>query len=115
MFENLTNFSKLVRGAGQMMPRIQAMKDKMAQTDVESQSSSGRVLVILSGSGTLKRLEIDQEMVDTGDKVSLESEIAETINQAIQRAKQIHLQAVQEIVGDLGIPGVDRMLAQLAE
>ncbi len=115
MFENLTNFSKLVRGAGQMMPRIQAMKDKMAQTEVESQSSSGRISVILSGSGTLKKLEIDQGMMDAGDKASLESEIEETINQAIQRAKQIHLQAVQEIVGDLGIPGVDRMLAQLAE
>ncbi len=104
-----------MRGATQMMPRIQAMKDKMSETEVECQSSSGRVLVILSGTGTLKRIDIDQTMVDEMDKVTLELEISETINQAIQKAKQIHLQAVQEIVGDLGIPGVDRMLAQLAE
>jgi nucleoid-associated protein EbfC len=115
MFENLTNFSKLMRGATQMMPRIQTMKDKMSETEVQSQSSSGRVLVILSGTGTLKRIDIDQSMVDEKNKATLELEISETINQAIQQAKQIHLQAVQEIVGDLGIPGVDRMLAQLAE
>jgi nucleoid-associated protein EbfC len=115
MFENLANFSKLVRGAGQVMPRIQAMKERMATTEIEATSACGRVTVKLSGTGTLTRLDVCETFVQSGDKASMEAEIAATVNHAIRKAKQLHLEAVREVVGDLGIPGVDRILSELAE
>ncbi len=115
MFENLANLTKMMRGAGQVMPRIQAMKDKMARTEVEAVSTCGRVSVKLSGTGTLTRLEVCETLLQTVEKQTLETQVAATVNQAIQKAKQLHLEAVQEVVGDLGIPGIDRILAQLAE
>lgn len=115
VFENLANLTKMMRGAGQVMPRIEAMKERMARTEVEAVSACGRVSVKLSGTGTLTRLDVCETLLQAVDKQTLETEVAATVNQAIQKAKQLHLEAVQEVVADLGIPGVDRILAQLAE
>jgi DNA-binding protein YbaB len=115
MFESLKQFSKLVGNAGHVMPRIQAMKEQLAKAEVEAQSASGRVSVTLTGTGTITRLEIHEALFRDGDRQTVQIEVVETINLALQDAKQLHVQAVKEIVGDLGIPGIDRILAQLAE
>lgn len=115
MFENLTNFSKLVRGAGQMMPRIQKMKQDLGSREVEGTSSKGAVTICMSGAGSVTRVEIDAALMESEDKSSLEGEMLEAMNIAIQQAKSLHLKAVREVVGELGIPGIDRILEQLAE
>lgn len=112
MFENLTNLSKLMRGAGSIMPKVQAAKEKLARQEVESISLSGAVRVVLSGGGVVSAIEIRDTSLSGQD---LESEIQEVMNEAIQKAKRLHLDAVQHVVGDLGIPGIDRIIAQLAE
>ncbi len=115
MFENLTNFSKLLRGAGQMMPRIQKMKEKLGKQEVEATSTTGQVTVCMSGAGSVTRIEIDWASIDTEGKSTIEAQVIETMNAAIQQAKSLHLSAVREVVDELGIPGIDRMLEQLAE
>ncbi|MDZ4850411.1 MAG: YbaB/EbfC family nucleoid-associated protein [Pirellulaceae bacterium] len=115
MLENLTNFSKLIRGAGQMMPRIQKMKEDLGKKEVEATSDSGHVSVCMSGAGIVTRLTVSPELLAADEKSHIEAQIIETMNVAIQRAKALHLKAVREVVSDLGIPGVDRMLEQLAE
>ena len=115
MFENLTNFSKLVRGAGQIMPRIQKMKETLAREQVEAKSSLGHVTVHLTGAGIVTRVEIDSALANVESKSSIELEMIEAMNSAIQQAKGLHLKAVREVVNEMGIPGIDRILEQLAE
>jgi DNA-binding protein YbaB len=115
VFENLAGLTKLMRNVGQIRPRVQAMKEKMARTHVEAISMDGRVRVSLSGTGKLTSLEVCESLLAIDEKTRFESEVAATVNQAIEKAKQLHLQAVQEVVGELGIPGIDKILADLAE
>lgn len=115
MLENLTNFSKLIRGAGQLMPRIKKMKEDLGKKEVEATSNSGHVSVYMSGSGIVTRIAVSPELLASNEHSHIEAQIIETMNVAIQRAKALHLKAVHEVVGDLGIPGIDRILEQLAE
>jgi DNA-binding YbaB/EbfC family protein len=115
MFENLTNFSKLIRGAGQMMPRIQKMKENLGKKEVEATSTIGHVTVCMSGAGSVTRVDIDFDLLQRDDKSSIETQMVEAMNLAIQQAKSLHLKAVREVVDELGIPGIDRVLEQLAE
>jgi DNA-binding YbaB/EbfC family protein len=115
MFENLSNFSKLVRGAGQMMPRIQKMKQELGNKEVEATSSHGHVTVCMSGVGSVTRIDIDVALMESDNKSSIEAQTLEAMNLAIQQAKALHLKAVRDVVGELGIPGIDRILEQLAE
>ncbi len=115
MFENLANFSKLVRGAGQMMPRIQKMKQELGNKEVDATSANGHVKVTMSGAGSVTSVEIDATLMENDDKSSIEAQMLEAMNLAIQKAKSMHLKAVREVVSELGIPGIDRVLEQLAE
>ena len=115
MFENLSNFSKLISGAGQMMPRIQKMKEHLGKKEVEATSSSGHVTVCMSGAGSVTRVEINPALMERDDKSSIEAQLLEAMNIAIQQAKNLHVKAVREVVEELGIPGIDRVLEQLAE
>ncbi len=115
MFENLTNFSKLLRGAGQMMPRIQKMKEKLGKEAVEATSTAGQVTVNMSGAGSVTRIEISSALAEGEGRSAIESQVLEAMNDAIKQAKALHLKAVREVVDELGIPGIDRMLEQLAE
>jgi len=115
MFENLTNFSKLLRGAGQMMPRIQKMKEKLGKEEVAATSTTGQVTVCMSGAGSVMRIDIAPALVEGDGRSAIEAQILEAVNDAIKQAKSLHLKAVREVVDELGIPGIDRMLEQLAE
>ena len=115
MFENLTNFSKLVRGAGQMMPRIQKMKQELGSKEVEATSANGHVTVCMSGAGSVTRVKIDVALMESDNKSFIEAQMLEAMNLAIQQAKSMHLKAVREVVSELRIPGIDRILEQLAE
>lgn len=98
-----------------MMPRIQKMKEKLGKEEVSATSASGQITICMSGSGSVTRIEMASELANLDDKTSIEAQLIETINKAIQQAKSLHLKAVREVVDDLGIPGIDRMLEQLAE
>jgi len=115
MFENLTNFSKLLRNASSMVPKIRQLKENLSSQRVEGRSDEGHVVVEMSGVGTILGLTIDPELIATQDKSALELAILTAANAAIAKAKELHVHAVREAVKDLGIPGVDSIIAQLAE
>ena len=115
MFENLTNFSKLLRNASSMVPKIQQLKENLSNQRVEGRSDAGDVVVEMSGSGTILNIKIDPSLIATQDKSLLELTIATATNAAILKAKNLHVHAVREAVKDLGIPGIDNVIAQLAE
>ena len=115
MFENLTNFSKLLRNASSMVPKIQQLKENLSNQRVEGRSDAGDVVVEMSGSGTILNIKIDSSLIATQDKSLLELTIATATNAAILKAKNLHVHAVREAVKDLGIPGIDNVIAQLAE
>jgi DNA-binding protein YbaB len=115
MFENLNNLSKLVRGATQVMPRVRALKEQLAASKIEVSSDCKSIRVILTGEGKITALDIEPDFLEQTEHSSIQLEIASTINRALQQAKQLHLAAVKEVVGDLGIPGIDKILTQLAD
>jgi DNA-binding YbaB/EbfC family protein len=115
MFENLTNFSKLLRNASSMVPKIQQIKDRLSDQRVEGKSDRGDVVVEMSGAGTILTIKIDPSLIAAQDKSLLELTIAAATNEAILKAKNLHVHAVREAVKDLGIPGIDNVIAQLAE
>ncbi len=98
-----------------MMPRIEKMKQDLGNKKVEATSSNRGVIVCMSGTGIVTRIEIDEALIASGNKTLIESLTLEAMNLAIQQAKALHLSSVREVVGELGIPGIDRILEQLAE
>lgn len=115
MFDSLTNLSKLFKTASQIMPRVQRVKSELAVTHVEATCRNDQIQIRITGTGSITELSIPGEMLSPDNKADVEQAIVEATNAAIVKAKALHLKAIREITSDLGIPGVDKILEELAE
>lgn len=114
MFENLSNLTKLMRGAGQIMPRIEELKRKLESVQVEGVSGDQSVTVRMSGSGQVLAIQIHPSALSPENQTQLQSSIAQATNAAVAKSKALHLEAIRTVLGDLGIPGLDNIIASLS-
>jgi len=81
-------------GMGQLMKQAQQMQDKMAKVqeelakmEVVGESGAGMVKVTMTGSHNVRRVEIDQELMED-DKEMLEDLLAAACNDAVRRVEE---------------------------
>lgn len=115
MFNSLTNITKLLKTAGQIGPQIQQQKEALKEKRVQSSVLGGDIHVELNGTGVVQSIHIADTLIAQGDRKVIEEGLVEAFNLAVQKAKQLHLDAIGGVVKDLGIPGVDNIIKSLAE
>ena len=101
-----------MKNIGQLMKQAQQMQQKMAEMQAELEAvemtgiaGGGMVQLTLNGKGDMKRLKIDQSVVDPAEAEVLEDLIVAAFNDA--RAKvNAHAEAeMQKLTGGLALPG----------
>ncbi len=84
-------------------------KAKEIQNKLRSQiieTESGAVKVTMNGEQKIQSVEIDQGRVDAGNLSSLEGDIKNAVEKAVERSQKIAAEMMKEITGGLGIPGL---------
>ena len=66
-----------------------------------------------NGAGEILRVSIEQELVERGDREMIEDLLPAAVNQALERARQLHAEAVKEMAGGLELPGLGEALDQI--
>lgn len=81
-------------GMGNLMKQAQAMQDKMqkmqediAKMEVVGESGAGLVKVVMLGSHSVKRVDIDESLLED-DKEMLEDLIAAAVNDAVRQVEK---------------------------
>jgi DNA-binding YbaB/EbfC family protein len=115
MFEKLTTLRSLLKQASQIGGQMQELTEKLKQRRVIGASGGGMVEIEVNGLMEVLRCSIDQTLVDQGDRELLEDLVAAAVNQAINKGKQLHADAMKEVTGGLEIPGVQEALAKLTD
>lgn len=97
-------------GMGNIMKQAQAMQDKMqkmqediAKMEVVGESGAGLVKVTMLGSHSVKRVEVDDSLMED-DKEMLEDLIAAAINDAVRRVEEMNKEQMAKIAGGMGLP-----------
>ncbi|MCL4169980.1 UNVERIFIED_CONTAM: hypothetical protein GTU68_052254 [Idotea baltica] len=95
---------------GNIMKQAQAMQDKMAKMqeelakmEVVGESGAGLVKVTMLGSHSVKRVDIDESLMED-DKEMLEDLIAAAINDAVRRVEETNKQEMSKVTGGMGMP-----------
>jgi DNA-binding protein YbaB len=117
MFKNLTNIANLMRTAGHLGERLTTIKHQMEHKRVRGRACEGdhEVLVELNGLGVVQTVELsDSLMQDPANKPLAQRLILESMNQAVTAAKELHVQAVRELTHGLDLPGLDKILEEMA-
>lgn len=97
-------------GMGNIMKQAQAMQDKMAKMqedlakmEVVGESGAGLVKVTMLGSHSVKRVDIDESLMED-DKDMLEDLVAAAINDAVRRVEETNKEEMSKVTGGMGMP-----------
>ncbi len=67
-------------------------------------------MVVFNGEQKMEEINIDESLLVPENKKELEKGIKDAISQALKKAQQVASDKTKEVVGDMGIPGMDGML-----
>ena len=101
-------------GLGNLMKQAQAMQDnlrkaqeELARTEVEGQSGGGMVKVTMTCRHDIRKVEIDDSMMNREDKEVLEDLVAAAVNDAVRKVEQATQEKMAGLTGGLNIPGLN--------
>ncbi len=115
MFKGLGNMVSVMRQARQFGAQMQAVTDKLKTQRATASTGAGMIEVEVNGLGEVLRVKIDPTLVARGEREMIEDLIPAAVNQAVAKARQLHLDAFQAAAADLNVPGLDETAAPTAD
>ena len=102
----LGDMAGLMKQAMEIRSNMDSIKDQLANETVEAASGGGMVKVVINGKMELLSLDIDPEIIETGDREMLETLIAAAVNEGIRKAQDLLKNKMSELTGGIDIPGL---------
>lgn len=93
----------LMKQAQQMQERMQKIQEEIANMEVTGESGAGLVKVTMTGSHGVRRVEIDESLMED-DKEMLEDLIAAACNDAVRRIEETNKDKMSEVTGGMKMP-----------
>ena len=92
----------LMKQAQQMQENMKKMQDQLASVEVEGQSGAGMVKVVMTCKYDVRRVVIDQSVMD--DREMLEDLLAAAVNDAVRRVESTTQEKMAGFTAGLNLP-----------
>ena len=92
----------LMKQAQQMQENMKKAQEQLALIEVEGQSGAGMVKVLMNCSHDVRRVSIDDSVMD--DKEMLEDLVAAAINDAMHRVEKVSQERMAGFTSGLNLP-----------
>lgn len=109
----LANLPGLLKQAQEMGGKLEQLTAELKTKRVTGSAGGGLVEVEASGLGDVLAVRIDQSLIEKQDRELLEDLLPTAINDARQKAKELHAQSMQQLTGGLQMPGLSDALGSL--
>jgi DNA-binding YbaB/EbfC family protein len=96
----------LMKQANQMQTRMKKVQAEMAEREFEATSGGGAVKVVVMGDGKVKSVDIQPDVISSGDKEMLQDMIVTGVNEALRVAKTASEAEMAKITGGVSMPGM---------
>ena len=113
MLKGLSNLGSLLKQAQQISGRMQGLNDELRTRRATGSAGGGLVEIEVNGLIEVLRCQIDESLVKQGDRELLEDLIITAMNQAGNRARELHAEAVQSLAGGMELPGLEDAMGKL--
>ena len=100
------NIQGIMKQAQMMQKKMEEEQAKLAQEEVEGTSGGGMVKVVLNGKFEMKKLIIDNSLVDPEDKEVLEDLIVAAYNDAKNKVDAKMQESMSAMTGGLNLGGL---------
>lgn len=92
----------LMKQAQAMQENMQKMQEEVARMEVEGQAGGGMVKVVMTGRHDIKRVSIDDSVMD--DKEMLEDLVAAAVNDAVRQVEKTSQEKMSGLTAGLNLP-----------
>lgn len=113
MFKGLGNLGSILRQAQGMGGRLQAVRERLKSQRVKGAAGGGMVEVELNGIGEVLSLAIEPALIERGEKEMIEDLVPAAINQALEKARQLHSEEMKALTEGIEVPGLNDALSKL--
>ena len=112
MFKGIANLASMLRHAQQMGGKIKEVTEQLKSKRATGNAGGGMVEVLVNGMGEVLRVQIDDSLVARGDREMMEDLLPAAINQALSKARQMHVDIVKSVAQEMDLPGLGEAIAQ---
>lgn len=92
----------IMKQAQAMQENMQKMQEEVANMEVAGQAGGGMVKVIMTGRHDIKKVQIDDSVMD--DKEMLEDLVAAAVNDAVRQVEKTSQEKMSSITAGLNLP-----------
>ena len=115
MLKGLGNIASLMKQAQQMGGQLQQINERLKSQRATGAAGGGMVEVEVNGLGEVLRVAIDPALVERGEREMIEDLLPAAANQALAKAKQLHVEAMQSLTEGLDMPGLNEAISKITQ
>lgn len=100
------NMNSMVKQAQKMQEDIQAVQERLENTEFTETAGGGMVELTMTGGRVLKEIKINPDIVDKDDIESLQDVIVAGVNAIIQKIDEESAREMEKVTGGVSFPGL---------
>ena len=97
--------AQLLRQANQMQSKMKKVQEELAARTYEGTSGGGAVKVTVNGDHFLQSVQINPDVIQSGDAEMLQDLIVAATNDAVKMARDVSAKEMEKVTGGMNIPG----------
>lgn len=113
MLKGIGNLASMLKQAQEIGSRMQGVAEELKGLKTTGSAGGGLVEVEVNGLSEVLKCRIDPSLMQPADREMLEDLLAAAVNQALEKAKQLHAQALQSLTGNM--PGLQEAMEKLTQ
>jgi hypothetical protein len=98
--------AQLLRQANQMQNKMKKVQEELANRTYEGTSGGGAVKVTVNGEYYVKSVQINPDVVKSGDVEMLQDLILAATNEAVKTGRDTSAKEMEKVTGGMNIPGL---------
>ena len=95
---------QMLKQARAMQKQVKQIQKRVDKREVSSMAADGKIEVVITGKLQVRRIILDQSLLENPDKLALQTQLTQAVNTAIQKAQNLMAVEMQKMAGDMGIP-----------
>ena len=100
----MNNFNDMMKKAQEMQKKMQEMQERLSSLEVEGTSGGGMVKVVMNCKNEIKKIDIDQSIINKDEKEVMEDLVVAALNDAKTKAEEKSQEEMKKLTGGLGLP-----------
>ncbi len=102
----MKNLSGILKQAQKIQERIARIQEEIGDKRVEASAGGGMVRAVANGRQEIVSIEIDPEIIKSGDIELVQDLVVASVNEALRKAKELVAEEVSKATGGLNLPGI---------